>query len=173
MNQKLVYVNRDSDIIIVQNRGVEEVYQDTLENFTIDNGTPVPEGINTLDRCWETDLALMNGEAGLPEDVEAWAVALVEEAGELYQKQYARLNPPSEPEPEPTEAEKALKAKIEALNEAEAYLFKTDYAVIKCVELGLDLEAEYPGLSAKRQEARNKVNAVEAEIAALRASLEE
>ena len=166
MNQKIVSIKRSDDLVIIQNKGNNEVYQDTFENFAIDNGSPIPTEIDYLDRCWETGLAILN-DGEVTADVEAWAVAIVEKAGELWQAQNTRLNPPPEPEPEPTEEELALEAKQQEIAEAKAYLNETDYAVIKCMELGLNLETEYPGLSAKRQEARDKVNAAEAEVATL------
>lgn len=52
--------------------------------------------------------------------------------------------------------------------ELQAYLSDTDYAVIKCGELKLDLETEYPGLSEKRALARSKINELESEYAELR-----
>lgn len=51
--------------------------------------------------------------------------------------------------------------------EAKAYLSETDYAVIKCGELGLDLETEYPGLKAERQAKRDLINQAEAQVLAL------
>lgn len=52
--------------------------------------------------------------------------------------------------------------------ELQAYLSDTDYAVIKCSELKLNLETEYPGLSEKRAQARAKINELESEYAELR-----
>lgn len=54
--------------------------------------------------------------------------------------------------------------------ELQAFLSDTDYAVIKCGELKLDLDAEYPGLSEKRAQARAKINELESEYAELRAT---
>ena len=51
------------------------------------------------------------------------------------------------------------------INEAKAYLSKTDYAVIKCAETGLDLETEYPGLKTERQAKRDLINQYEAQLA--------
>lgn len=45
--------------------------------------------------------------------------------------------------------------------ELQNFLSDTDYAVIKCGELKLDLETEYPGLSEKRAQARAKINELE------------
>ena len=52
--------------------------------------------------------------------------------------------------------------------ELQAYLSDTDYAVIKCGELKLDLETEYPGLSEQRAQARAKINELESEYSELR-----
>lgn len=52
------------------------------------------------------------------------------------------------PEPNPVE-------------EAKAYLSSTDYMVIKCAELGVDMETEYPGVIAERQSCRNVINELE------------
>ena len=54
--------------------------------------------------------------------------------------------------------------------ELQAFLSDTDYAVIKCGELKLDLETEYLGLSEKRAQARAKINELESEFAELRAT---
>lgn len=53
--------------------------------------------------------------------------------------------------------------------ELQSFLSDTDYAVIKCGELKLDLETEYPGLSEKRAQARAKINELESEFTELRA----
>ena len=53
--------------------------------------------------------------------------------------------------------------------ELQSFLSDTDYAVIKCGELTLDLETEYPGLSEKRAQARAKINELESEFTELRA----
>ena len=52
--------------------------------------------------------------------------------------------------------------------ELQNFLSDTDYAVIKCGELKLDLETEYPGLSEKRAQARAKINELESEYSELR-----
>ena len=174
MNQKIVYVNREDDVIIVQNEGPEEVYQDTLENFATDSGTAVPATIQSMDRCWDTGLAVLNGGV-FTEDAEAWASALVERAGELFAAQYARLNPEPEPEPEPTEEEKAAMALREKISEAQSYLYSTDYRILKFMdkqiennaELKAAFEAEYPDTLSKRQEARNTINSTEAQLVSL------
>ena len=60
------------------------------------------------------------------------------------------------------------KEELEAsIAEAKAYLAETDYAVIKCGELGLDLETEYPGLKAERQAKRDLINQAEAQVLSL------
>lgn len=53
--------------------------------------------------------------------------------------------------------------------ELQSFLSDTDYAVIKCGELKLDLDAEYPGLSEKRAQARAKINELESEYSELKA----
>ena len=37
---------------------------------------------------------------------------------------------------------------------AQAYLYSTDYMVVKCAELGLSMEAEYPDEFARREDSR-------------------
>nr|DAT34168.1 MAG TPA: hypothetical protein [Caudoviricetes sp.] len=64
--------------------------------------------------------------------------------------------------------ELAKKEAISLRAQLESYLSDTDYAVIKCGELKLDLETEYPGLSEKRAQARAKINELESEYAELR-----
>ncbi len=188
MNQQLVYINREDDIIIVQDKGKTDVYQDTLENFAIDHGEAVPSYINKLELCIDTGLRLLNGgriDSGLDEsevivpehwdEAMAYAESLIPLAGSLFETQDARRNPPK-PEPEEpvlSEEEKQKQELEEAIMEAKDYLRDTDYAVIKCTELGLDLETEYPGLKAKRQAARDKVNASEAQVQVLTASIAE
>ena len=69
----------------------------------------------------------------------------------------------------PYTEEELKKMKAQRLHaELQAYLSDTDYAVIKCGELKLDLETEYPGLSEKRALARSKINELESEYAELR-----
>ena len=149
----------DADVIIVQDRGETDVYEDSLGNFAKDSGTEVPSYIQSMDRCWDSGLAVLNGGA-FTEDAEAWASALVERAGELFAAQYARLNPEPEPEPEPTEEEKAAMALQEKISEAQNYLYSTDYRILKFMdkqiesnaELKAAFEAEYPDTLEKRQE---------------------
>lgn len=69
--------------------------------------------------------------------------------------------------PQPTEEEIAIEANKKEIEDAKDYLNRTDYAVIKCLEKGLDLDTEYPGLRDLRQQARDKVNAAEAQIQSL------
>lgn len=58
--------------------------------------------------------------------------------------------------------EVTVKEQLEStILEAKRYLDKTDYAVIKCAEQGLDLETEYPGLKATRQGKRDIINEAE------------
>lgn len=47
------------------------------------------------------------------------------------------------------------------ISKLKAYLSSTDYAVIKCQELGLDMNSEYPELMQKRAEARARINELE------------
>jgi hypothetical protein len=42
------------------------------------------------------------------------------------------------------------------------YLSETDYAVIKCNELGLSFATEYPEMAQRRAEARVRINEIEA-----------
>lgn len=177
MNQRIVYINRMDDVIIVQDK-CDDVYQDTLENFAIDHGTEVPGYINKLDICIDTGLQMLNG-ARIEEDTPngqeaiAYANSLIPLAKSLFDIQYARMNPPKPEPPAPTEEELALQAKEKEIAEAKAYLNDTDYAVIKCMELGIDLDAEYPGLKSLRQQARDKVNAAEAERTVMLAAITE
>ena len=174
MNQRIVMVNRDADVIIVQDRDENDVYEDSLDNFAIDSGTAVPSYIQSMDRCWDTGLAVLNGGA-FTDDAEAWASALVERAGELFAAQYARLNPEPEPEPEPTEEEKAEMALQKRIAEAQSYLYQTDYRILKFMdkqiesnaELKAAFEAEYPDTLSKRQEARDIINSTEAQLVSL------
>lgn len=62
------------------------------------------------------------------------------------------------------EKDKARKDAEDGIASSQAFLKKTDYAVIKCAENGLDLDAEYPGLRERRQAARDAINALEATI---------
>ena len=172
MNQQIVYINREEDTIIVQDK--EVVYQDTLENYIIDGGTAIPEYIQSLDYCLETKLRMLNGERIEVEtehgaEAIAFANSLINSAQNLYDKQYERRNPP-QPEPEEPELspeEKQKQELEEQIWEKKDYLNDTDYAVIKCIELGIDLDTEYPGLKAKRQEARDAINAAEVQVASL------
>ena len=55
------------------------------------------------------------------------------------------------------EAIKAREAVGRAKSDAEiaqAYLYSTDYMVVKCAELGLSMEAEYPDAFARREDSR-------------------
>ena len=67
-------------------------------------------------------------------------------------------------------------AKQEAVNlrsQLESYLSDTDYAVIKCHELGLDVNSEYPSLLENRQQARDRINQIDSEYPEIRAKATE
>lgn len=174
MNQKLVLVNRADDYIIVQSK--EDVYHDTLENFATDSGTAIPDNIQYLDRNWDTGTSLFNDdENGVSADAEEWALGILAKAKDLVDAQYLRMNPPEPPEPEPTEEEKALKALQKKIQDAQVYLYQTDYRILKFmdkqIESNADLkaafEAEYPDTLAKRQEARDTINSTEVQLMSL------
>ena len=166
-NQEIVFINRDKNVIIVQGKTVS--YQETLENFATDHGSAVPSYIQKLDICKDTGLRMLNGSI-IKNDTEhgsdaiAYADTLIPLAKTLQDAKEAREIPPA---PEPTEEELAIQAKQEEITEAKQYLNETDYAVIKCMEQGLDLETEYPGLKAERQAKRDLINANEASIVTL------
>ncbi len=61
--------------------------------------------------------------------------------------------------PEQTEQD----AKEAELDAQHAYLDDTDYMVIKCLERGLDIDTEYPGVREKRQKARERINELSGE----------
>ncbi len=188
MNQRIVYINREYDVIIVQNKESNEVYQDTLENFETDYGTAVPDYINSLDYCIETDLKILN-DSRIEDDTAngaeaiAYANTLIPQAGTLFDIQYARMNPPK-PEPEepiltPEEEQKlALK---ETINEAQDFLDKTDYRVIKFMDKYIEdhpevksvFDAEYPDTLTQRQTARDTINTAQAQVASLTSTTEE
>ncbi len=166
-NQEIVFINRDKNVIIVQGKSVS--YQETLTNFALDHGEPVPEYIQKLDICKDTGLRMLNGSVITEKtehgaDAIAYADTLIPLAQTLQDAKESRENPPA---PEPTEEELAIQAKQEEIAEAKQYLNETDYAVIKCMENGLDLETEYPGLKAQRQAKRDLINANEASIMTL------
>lgn len=52
------------------------------------------------------------------------------------------------------------KAQIEIIS-LKDFLASTDYVVIKCYELGLDMSEEYPEVYKKRSDARKKINELE------------
>lgn len=174
-NQEIVIISRSKDGVIVQ--GKNDVYDDTIENFAIDYGSPVPEGIDEIDRNWDTGLALLNGKQMIEEDaeIEEYLKTLLSKAHELYETQYARMNPPEPPEPEPTEEEKQAMALEEEISDAKSFLRQTDYRILKFMdkqiesnaELKAAFESEYPGTLEQRQAARDKVNAAETQIMAL------
>lgn len=166
-NQEIVFINRDKDAIIVQGKTVS--YQETLENFALDHGSAVPSYIQSMDICKDTGLRMLNGsviknDTEHGDDAIAYADTLIPKAQALQDAKEARENPPA---PEPTEEELAIQAKQEEITEAKQYLNETDYAVIKCMENGLDLETEYPGLKAQRQAKRDLINSNESAIAVL------
>ena len=169
MNQKIVNIDRTNDYVIVQSRDCH--YEDTLAHFAEDNGAAVPSYIDYIDYCADNALRILNGE-NITENTEngaeaiAYADSLILKAGELHDAKEARENPPA---PEPTEEEQAIQAELDAIALAKQYLDETDYAVIKCLERGLDLETEYPGLKAERQAKRDLINQKEASIATLSA----
>lgn len=51
-------------------------------------------------------------------------------------------------------------------NEHRAYLARTDWCEVKCSEQGIDIRSKYPEQSALREQAREIINLIEAEIAA-------
>lgn len=64
----------------------------------------------------------------------------------------------------PYTAEEVAKSKAISLrSQLENYLSDTDYAVIKCKELGLDIETEYPNLLENRQQVRDRINQIDNE----------
>ena len=74
----------------------------------------------------------------------------------------------------PYTAEEIAKRKAISLrSKLENYLSNTDYAVIKCKELGLDIETEYPNLLQNRQQARDRINQIDSEYPEIRAKATE
>lgn len=67
--------------------------------------------------------------------------------------------------------ELAKKEAISLRSQLENYLSDTDYAVIKCHELGLDVNSEYPGLLENRQQARDRINQIDRDYPDLKAKL--
>lgn len=63
-------------------------------------------------------------------------------------------------------SEKDLKVQMlqSELSELEGYLSSTDYMVIKCLEIGLIMQSEYPDDFTKRQQARDRINAIMEEL---------
>lgn len=51
-------------------------------------------------------------------------------------------------------------ASMQEMEELQTYLDETDYKVIKCLELGLDIDKEYPGVRTSRQNARVRIRAL-------------
>lgn len=59
-----------------------------------------------------------------------------------------------------------VKSKEQEIFEMKQYLTSTDYCVIKCMETGESMAILYPEVHAKRTEARQRINELEALIAA-------
>lgn len=49
----------------------------------------------------------------------------------------------------------------EKIRELKYYLSETDWAVVKCMELGISIAEKYPEIYQKRTEARAKINELE------------
>ena len=174
-NQEIIIISRTRNGIIVQ--GKNDIYDDSLENFAVDYGSPVPESIQELDRCWDTGHAMLNGKQMTEADAatEEYLKTLISKAHDLFETQYARLNPPDPPEPEPTPEEIAAEELREEISEAKSYLYETDYRILKFMdkkiqdnpELLAEFQAEYPDTLEKRAEARDKVNTAEVQVMSL------
>lgn len=104
------------NLLLIQNSNVvvqsqEKTYDDTYENFLLDGGTKLPEGVNSIDYNKAVQSCWINGEAfkGFPNE---YAEAVLASIGELILNRENRNAPP-----EPSLDE--LKAsKLEALNSA-------------------------------------------------------
>lgn len=70
-----------------------------------------------------------------------------------------------------TEEEFHKQEAISLRSQLESYLSDTDYAVIKCKELELDIETEYPNLLENRQQARDRINQIDNNYPDLKAKL--
>lgn len=156
-NQEIVYIDVEGDDVIIQSRNNH--YHDTVENFIKDEGHSVLSYIRRLDICKDTGLKMLNGavlgeNTIMGKEVTAYADALILAVDALKEAQEKRQNP----KPELTPEEKENNERQDEINEAKQYLSETDYAVIKCMELGLDLDTEYPGLREKRQAKRDLIN---------------
>lgn len=68
-----------------------------------------------------------------------------------------------------TAEELAKKEAISLRAQLESYLSETDYAIIKCHELGLNVNSEYPSLLENRQQARARINQIDSEYPDLKA----
>ena len=120
-NQEIVFINRDKDVIIVQGKNVS--YQDTLENFTIDCGTPVPEYIQNLDICKDTGLKMLNSQIIKDDtfkgtEVVTYADTLISLAQTLQNNKEVRENPVHEL----TDEEKTISEKQKEISQKEAEL---------------------------------------------------
>lgn len=83
--------------------------------------------------------------------------ATIEDKGEYYEA----VTPPPPPAPTEKELLEAERAKLQS------YLNATDYMAIKCAERGLTMASEYPEEYKARQDARNRINEIDAELAGL------
>lgn len=112
---------------------------------------------NNNDYIVDIDLENINsGYNVVPKDIDPYNLYEIDDV-----KMYSTVNPDKILTKHPLEDEEEKKGMIEQLKQ---YLSDTDYAVIKCSEQNLDLESEYPGLKEKRQEARTKINELEASL---------
>ena len=109
-----------------------------------------------------------NGGKDVEKIIDVEAVEAKEAYDEIIKEAYDEREPIQIYIPYTEEELKRMKAqRLHA--ELQNFLSDTDYAVIKCGELKLDLETEYPGLSEKRAQARAKINELESEFTELRA----
>lgn len=65
---------------------------------------------------------------------------------------------------------KAIATASQEIVELKKTLSSTDWAVVKCMELGVSLKGNYPDIANAREAARADINAKEAEVSKLRAS---
>lgn len=115
---------------------------------------------------YETIAEYPNGGKDIRKVIDVEAVEPKEAYDEIIKEAYDEREPIQIYIPYTEEVLKRMKAQ-RLHSELQAYLSDTDYAVIKCGELKLDLETEYPGLSEKRAQARAKINELESEYAEL------
>lgn len=69
------------------------------------------------------------------------------------------LIPIPEPEPVPEPTQKEIYER--EIDELKSFLKSTDYCVVKCYEMGLDVATEYPEKHAARIAARERINELE------------